>query len=153
MDNPKSKLYKTFKLDDSAVIDNYEHTPGKRPVILISDLSFSPPTDVWETEDRIYIMMEIAGLSLSDIAINYQNGYLFIAGERKEPAILKNAKIRKYHKKEIDFGNFKVKIKVSTRIRKDNITANYKNGILTIFLPKDGASKKIKAHAVNVKEM
>lgn len=104
MGDSKNKAFKMFKSDNSKLLSDNISTGVIRPILLFSDLSFSPPTDVWETEDKICIMMEIAGLSLSNINVRYESGYLVIEGERKEPAVLKDKKIQKYHKKEIDYG-------------------------------------------------
>ncbi len=151
MGDSKNKAFKMFKSDNSKLLSDNISTGVIRPILLFSDLSFSPPTDVWETEDKICIMMEIAGLSLSNINVRYESGYLVIEGERKEPAVLKDKKIQKYHKKEIDYGIFTVKIKINKRVAQGNITANYKNGMLTIYLPKDEIKKTTDTQRVSVK--
>jgi HSP20 family molecular chaperone IbpA len=151
MSEEKSKVYKKFKITDSNDLTEFDQHSGKRPILYVSDLSFSPPTDVWETENLICVMMEIADLSQDGFFINYKDGYLVIEGERSEPTVLKDSSITKYHKKELDFGNFKVKIKMNTRILKEEITANYKNGMLFISLPKNISKFVEKKHQVMIK--
>jgi HSP20 family molecular chaperone IbpA len=151
MSEEKSKVYKKFKNTGSDDLTEFEQQSGKRPILYVSDLSFSPPTDVWETEKQICVMMEIADLSQDGFFINYKDGYLVIEGDRHEPTVLKDSRITKYHKKELDFGSFKVKIKMNTRILKEKITANYRNGMLFISLPKNISKFVEKKHQVRIK--
>lgn len=137
MDDTRRKIYREFNVVDSAEGMEMEVYPGKRPILYASDFSFSPPTDVWETEQEVVVTMEIAALTLDDFKINYREGSLIIEGERSEPATVKEAKIIKYHKKEIDAGKFLVKIKMNTRIAREKINASYENGMLTVHLPKN----------------
>jgi HSP20 family protein len=137
MDDVKKKIYKELKVIDVAESKDMEAYPGKRPILYVSDFSFSPPTDVWETEQMICIVMEIAALGLEDFFINYRDGFLVIEGERKQPEPETQDKIIKYYKKELDFGKFLVKIKMNTRIDKEKISASYENGLLKVNLPKN----------------
>jgi len=135
MENIKRKIYKEFQAIDSA--DNIEFVTGKRPILYVSDFSFTPPTDVVESDDSVYVIMEIAALTQSNLSISYREGYLIIKGERKESRLGKDVKVVKYHKKEIDYGPFLVKIKMNTRIDKDRISADYSDGMLLVTLPKN----------------
>jgi HSP20 family protein len=137
MENIKRKVYKEFQLIDTAERIEMEITGGKRPILYVSDFSFSPPTDVYESGDSVFVVMEIAGLSQQNLGISYRDGYLVIEGERKEPKTAKEIKVTKYHKKEIDYGPFLVKIKMNTRIDKEKIAADYKDGMLLVILPKN----------------
>ncbi len=137
MDNSRKKSYKEFHAIDSAESLEIDTYPGKRPILYASDFSFSPPTDVWETEESVVVTMEIAALTLDDFKIQYREGSLIIEGERREPAAGSKITIIKYHKKEIDAGKFLVKIKMNTRIAREKINAAYENGMLTVYLPKN----------------
>jgi HSP20 family protein len=141
MDDIKKKLYKELKTIDSAEQLEVESYPAKRPILYISDFSFSPPTDVWETARGIGIVMEVADLTLQDFSINYKNGYLVVEGERKQPQADREQPVIKYYKKEVDYGKFLVKIKMNTRIDMDKISAIYKDGMLKIYLPKNVRGK------------
>ena len=141
MDDIKKKVYKELKAVDLAESKDVETYPGKRPILYASDFSFSPPTDVWETEQMICVVMEIAALRLEDFFINYRDGFLVVEGERKQPVFDDQNRIIKYYKKELDFGKFLVKIKMNTRIDKEKISASYENGLLKINLPKNVRGK------------
>jgi HSP20 family molecular chaperone IbpA len=137
MDDLRKKAYKELKGIEIPETRNVEAHPGKRPILYVSDFSFSPPTDVWETEQMICVVMEIAALSLEDFMINYREGFLVIEGERKAPETARENRVVKYHKKELDYGKFLVKIKMNTRIDKEKISASYENGLLKVTLPKN----------------
>jgi len=137
MDDLKKKAYKELKSIDIPEARDIEAYPGKRPILYVSDFSFSPPTDVWETEQMICVVMEIAALRLEDFVINYRDGFLIIEGERKTPETDQENRVIKYYKKELDYGKFLVKIKMNTRIDKEKISASYKNGLLKVSLPKN----------------
>ncbi len=136
MEDIKKKVYKEFNATDLAEDMEMEPFPGKRPILFVSDFTFAPPTDVWETDEKIVVIMEMANLTLKDFSIRYRDGYLIMEGERK--AVQENSpeKIIKYYKKEIDSGKFRVKIKMNVRIMREKIQASYENGLLTVYLPK-----------------
>ena len=125
--------------------------PGKRPILLISDLSFSPATDVWETRKSIFILIEIAGISKDKLNIVYQEGIVIIKGERIEPDFRIKSQISKYYQKEVEFGEFKIKIKMNARIKSNKIQANYKEGFLFIELPKSKSDDKLNSIEVPLK--
>jgi HSP20 family protein len=152
MDDIKRKLYKELKTIDSAEQMEMDSYPGKRPILYVSDYSFSPPTDVWETEKSVGIVMEIADLLPEDFTINYRGGYLIVEGARRQPDADADNPILKYHKKEIDYGKFLVKIKMNTRIDMDKIVANYKDGLLKIDLPKNVGRKPSRSVEIRVKK-
>ena len=137
MENIKRKIYREFQVIDTAERTEMESPGGKRPILYVSDFTFSPPADVYESKDAVFVVMEIAGLSQQNLGISYRDGYLVIEGERKEPKTTKEIKVTKYHKKEIDYGPFLVKIKMNTRIDKEKIVADYKDGMLLVTMPKN----------------
>ncbi|GAB4380373.1 MAG: hypothetical protein Kow0042_30440 [Calditrichia bacterium] len=136
MENIKRKIAKELGNIDSAGVKGSGENFESRPIYFISDTAFAPPSDVWETEDAIHIVMEIANLFPGDFTVEYVGGYLVIEGHRGEPSIVETAAVQKYHKKEIDYGDFRVKIKMNTRIDQQAARAVYKSGMLFITLPK-----------------
>lgn len=143
MDNLKRKIFKEFQMNKNQNETGISRgSGGKRPIFYSTETSFSPPTDVWESENEIYIMMEIAGLDLNDLDIHYSSGKLLIEGQRRESASERQSSIIQFHKKEIDYGTFRVKIKMNSRIEESGIFAGYKDGILSIILKKDTEGRK-----------
>ena len=92
-----------------------------------------------ETKNAIVVSVEIPGMNPKDIDISFRDGTLIIKGEKKQE---KEEKGENYHVIERSYGSFTRSIPLSNEVRKDKITASYKNGVLKIILPKSDAAKK-----------
>jgi len=91
-----------------------------------------PPTDVYETEESIIIKMEVAGMRDEDLETVVQNNLLLISGSRSD-----STERKAYHQMEIPFGKFSVGVELPVQVDTENATAEYKDGFLTIQLPKE----------------
>jgi len=104
-----------------------------RSMIFAPRRRWHPPTDIFETEQSVVIRMEIAGLSLDAVDIELDGQILHIYGRREEtPAVQK----RRMYRMEIDYGEFEQFVRFSIPIDKDSVRAHYKDGFLTIEVPK-----------------
>jgi len=109
---------------------------SRRPMLMPIEKGWKPLTDVYETDDEVVIVMDIAGISVNDIKLTLQDQrLLIIRGIRRERS---NDEKRHYHKMEIDFGPFQRKIDLPSRIDPERATNNYSQGFLEIRLPKSG---------------
>ncbi len=90
-----------------------------------------PPTDVYETGDQVVIKVEIAGVNPDEIRISFANRILQISGKRPD-----NQFKRSCHRLEIPYGEFLSQVYLPGNYDQDRIEANYKDGFLTIALPK-----------------
>ncbi len=97
---------------------------------------WSPPTDVYETEDKCVIKVEIAGMRDEDFEVAFENNILMIAGYRSDL----NER-RAYHQMEIRFGRFEIAVEIFVSVDMEKATAEYKDGFLTIMLPKPNAKQ------------
>ena len=93
--------------------------------------AWSPPTDVYETGESFVVRVEIAGMRDEDFELGVENNVLVIAGIR--PDITQR---RAYHQMEIWFGKFEIAIDVPIPVDVSNSAAEYKEGFLTVNLPK-----------------
>ena len=100
---------------------------------------WSPPTDVYETEERVIVKMEVAGIREEDFEVAVENNILIISGFRPDL----NER-RAYHQMEIRFGRFEIAIELPVPVEVEKAAAEYKDGFLTINLPKE-SPKEIKA--------
>jgi HSP20 family protein len=99
---------------------------------------WSPPTDVYETEQNYVIKVEIAGMRDEDFDVAFENNTLWISGYR--PDLHER---RAYHQMEIRFGRFELAVEIPIPVSIDKATAEYKDGFLTIMLPRsDGKIDK-----------
>lgn len=98
--------------------------------------AWRPPTDVYETDTSFFVKMEIAGVSDDDIEVAIQDGNLFITGKRSD-----SKGRRSYHQMDIQYGKFSVGIELPERLNTEDTTAEYKDGFLTIQIPKEKMDK------------
>ncbi|NWF53613.1 MAG: Hsp20/alpha crystallin family protein [Syntrophaceae bacterium] len=104
-----------------------------KPVGYQPDRSFSPPMDIYETEDHLVVVMEIAGMKAEDIQVTFDKDILFIGGFRKEPSSSSKTHL---HQMEIDYGKFQRTIRIPFPLKSDDFKASYRQGILVITVPK-----------------
>jgi HSP20 family protein len=93
---------------------------------------WSPPTDVYETDEAYTIRVEIAGMREEDFDVSFANDILFISGSRSDPP-----ERRAYHQMEIQFGKFASAVGVPVPVNLEEAHAEYRDGFLTITLPKE----------------
>ncbi len=93
--------------------------------------SFKPPTDVLETDEKVIIRVEIAGISVDNLSIIYDQHQLSIQGIRQD-LMPKRA----FHQMEVHYGEFSTEIDIPVSINPNQITADYRDGFLIIELPK-----------------
>ena len=91
-----------------------------------------PPTDVYETDENVIVRMEIAGMRDEDLEVAVQDNLLLISGSRSD-----STERKAYHQMEIPFGKFSVNIDLPVRVNTEDAIAEYKDGFLTIQLPKE----------------
>jgi HSP20 family protein len=100
---------------------------------------WQPRVDVHETSDSVIVKMEIAGVKLEklNVTLSSDDRVLTVTGERNEEDEERARRIRCYQL-EIYFGAFErqIVLPVEARIDREKITANYRDGILVVELPK-----------------
>ena len=92
---------------------------------------WSPPTDVYETEAAYIVRVEIAGMREEDFEVLLENNILLISGSR--PDLTER---RAYQQMEIRFGKFSTALNLPGPVNIEQARAEYKDGFLTIILPK-----------------
>ena len=90
-----------------------------------------PPVEVFETEDALEVVAEIAGMNPDDIDIVLEGDVLTIQGERSDPCDAGN---RSYHIARIGYGPFGVEFRLPFQVDSDAAEATYENGFLRISL-------------------
>ncbi|MGQ1909036.1 Hsp20/alpha crystallin family protein [Marinifilum sp. RC60d5] len=92
---------------------------------------FHPATNIIEEENYYLIEMAIPGLSKKEISINVEDGFLKISGEKKEQQT-----DTKFLRKEFGIKKVERNFKLADAVNKNNISAEVKDGILNVVLPK-----------------
>ena len=98
--------------------------------------SLIPSSDVIENTDEIIVRLEVPGISSDDITVNVEKDVLTVSGEKKD---INESKL--YHRSEIRYGSFKRTFSLPAHINQNKIEAAYKDGILSIHLPKAEIAK------------
>jgi len=93
--------------------------------------AWRPPTDVYETEDKLIVRVEIPGMREDDFTIELNGRILSIRGVRQDLS-----ERRAYHQMEIRFGEFIIEIELPFHIEVNQVEAVYNNGFLRVILPK-----------------
>jgi HSP20 family protein len=109
---------------------------------------WAPAVDILETEDAIILKADIPDVKIEDIDIRVENNTLSLKGHRK---FEKDEKVKGFHRLERSYGDFVRTFALPNTVDNEKVTADYKNGVLSISLPKKEAAKprQVKV-AVNV---
>ena len=94
--------------------------------------------DIYETEQELVMRADLPDLSEKDMDIRVENNMLTIHGERK---FEKNISEDNYLRMERAYGAFSRSFSLPNTVNADKIKADYRNGVLTVTLPKREESK------------
>jgi HSP20 family protein len=92
-----------------------------------------PALDVYEDKDNFLVKAELPGMKKEDIEVSLNDGSLSISGERKTETKREDAEV---YRAERFFGRFQRTVTLSAAVTADKIQAAYKDGVLTVTLPK-----------------
>ena len=105
----------------------------------ISVTEWSPLVDISEDEKEYVVKAEIPEMKKEDIKINVHDDVLTVSGERKYE---KEEKGKKYHRVERAYGSFMRSFALPENADGSKISAEYKDGVLKVHLPKSEQAKK-----------
>jgi HSP20 family protein len=112
-----------------------------------SALLFMPSAEMEETNDTVLLKLEIPGLEAKDLDISVTEDAVSISGERKSET---KTEEKGMFRSELRYGKFQRQIPLPAHIQTDKVQAEYKNGMLTLTLPKfEGEQKKVVKVNVN----
>jgi HSP20 family protein len=99
---------------------------------------WSPAVDIFETENELVLKADLPDVNQDAIDVRVENQTLTIAGERK---FEKQDTGKGYHRMERSYGTFVRSFAVPNTFDTESIAAEYKNGVLSVTLPKKEAAK------------
>lgn len=97
-----------------------------------------PNLDVSETDDAIIVQAELPGLEQKDVEVTIENDMLTLKGTKEDE---KKDEERNYYLVERSYGTFQRSVQLPTGLDRDNVKAVFKNGVLTVTLPKTPEAK------------
>ena len=95
--------------------------------------AWQPATNLYETEDRYVVCVDLAGVNRPEICVEVKQDLLVITGSRESPRPQSRSKV---HLMEIDHGNFCRSVAIPSSVSVEKIEARHADGYLWVELPK-----------------
>jgi HSP20 family protein len=107
--------------------------------------TWSPAVDIYETEHELVVKADVPDVDEKDLDVRVENNILTIHGERK---FEKKVNEDNYLRVERAYGSFSRSFSLANTVNTDAIKAEYRNGVLTLTIPKreEAKPKQIKVH-------
>lgn len=106
---------------------------------------WTPLVDIIEDSNEYLVKAELPELKKEDVKVSVENGELTISGERKSE---KEEKDKRFHRIERSYGSFIRSFTLPESVNADKVSAEFKDGVLSVHLPKD---EKAKPKSIEVK--
>ena len=100
---------------------------------------WAPPVDILETENELILKADLPEVDPKDVDIQVENGTLTLKGERKFET--HEGTKEGYHRIERSYGSFVRCFSLPDTVEADKVAANFKNGVLTVTMPKKELAK------------
>ena len=100
--------------------------------------AWAPSVDIFENDNELIVKAELPAVDPKDVELNVENNVLTISGERK---LEFEDKKENYHRIERAYGSFSRSFSLPRLIDETKIQATYKDGVLTVLIPKHEKAK------------
>jgi HSP20 family protein len=107
----------------------------------VTPLGWAPAIDIVEGANELTVKAELPGVNKNDVRVTFADGMLTIQGEKKEEKREKD-ETNQYHVYERSYGTFTRSFTLPNNIDEKHITAEFKDGVLTVHMPKGAEVKK-----------
>jgi HSP20 family protein len=144
-----AKLWDPFKeLEDmSARLNRFFMRPLGTSQEALTAFDWAPSINVSEVPNAYVVKAELPGVKKEDISVQLEQGVLTVTGERKQE---KEHKDEKMHRMESSYGSFMRSFSLPEDAGRESIEANYRDGMLTVRIPKVPGEKKPEARRIAV---
>lgn len=106
--------------------------------------AWNPTVDIFENKDQIVIEAELPGMNREDFDLSFENNVITLRGERK---FEKRDESDNYHRVERSYGSFTRSFTLPPTVSGEGISAEYRNGVLRVALPK---REEVKARRIEI---
>jgi HSP20 family protein len=106
--------------------------------------AWAPTVDIYENKDQIVLEAELPGMNREDFELSIENNVLTLRGERR---FEKRDESDNYHRVERSYGSFTRSFTLPQTVSPENVTAEYKNGVLRVVLQK---REEVKARRIEI---
>jgi HSP20 family protein len=97
-----------------------------------------PAVDVWETDNEVVLSFDLPGIPEDKITVELDDNVLTVSGERERT---QEHTSERFYRFERRFGTFSRSVTLPTGVTESDITANYKDGVLEVRVPKPEEQK------------
>lgn len=133
MDDQRKRFWETIEQmqeDFDRFFDHYAH--ARRPLVMGYRPHWSPPCNVYEVDDTVRVLVEIAGIQRDQLDLRIEPDRLILRGTRSEPSDFGG----NYQQMEIAFGEFELDVALPVHVDAEAAQAWYQDGFLQVSLPK-----------------
>jgi HSP20 family protein len=123
----------SFRSEFDQLFENFFRNPLGLAETSFGEAQWGPTLDVSETDKEVTVHAELPGVKPEDLDISVAGDVLVLAGEKKESI---DDKREGYYRAERRFGSFRRELRLPTEVDADKVTAEYKDGVLTVRLQK-----------------
>jgi HSP20 family protein len=106
--------------------------------------AWNPTVDIYENKDQIVIEAELPGMNREDFDLSFENNVITLRGERR---FEKKDESDNYHRVERSYGSFTRSFTLPPTVSGEGISAEYRNGVLRVTLPK---REEVKARRIEI---
>ena len=129
-------------------IDNiFNSLIRNRTHVQYNNSNWVPPVDIKESDQSYIINADIPGFSKNDIEVTIEKNQIKLSGNRNDDLVEDDGV---YHYKERMNDSFERTFKLPDLINDKNISASFKNGILSVIIPKSD-QKELKSRRITIK--
>lgn len=133
---PRNPFFGLSSVDPqfSRMLNDFFGRPGQESNLT----SWAPAVDIYETEHELVVKADLPDVKPEDLDIRVENNILTIRGERK---FEKKADEKDYLRVERSYGSFSRSFSLANTVNTEAIKADYRNGVLTLTIPKREEAK------------
>ncbi len=128
---------------DQEIQVQHKREVDKKQESTVPARAFVPAADIFETDQALTVVLEIPGVAKDNVEIGVENDVLTISGQID----FSNYEGLQPLYTEYNIGNYSRGFQLSSKIEQDGITAELKDGVMTLVLPK---AEKAKPRRINV---
>ncbi|MFO1094612.1 MAG: Hsp20/alpha crystallin family protein [Planctomycetaceae bacterium] len=133
---PQFGMFEDFRKEMDQLMGRFLNGGGEQALSY-----WAPRVNVAETDDAYDITADLPGLKPEDVNVELKNGELLISGHRREEH---EEHGKTWHRVERQWGDFRRVVRLGDDVRAENVTADYKDGVLRVHVPKCDESKSRK---------
>ena len=118
----------TFRKEMDRFLERFWDADEMRPAG-----AWAPDIDIAETKEALTIRAEVPGMEPKDMQVTLENGVLTLRGEKRQEMEQKDERL---YRSERHYGSFARSLRLPANVDASNVTASFKNGVLTVVMPK-----------------